>query len=205
MAKITTRKILALIPCSLMTLLSGIGFADNAEQQIDKATFAGGCFWCMEKPFDELPGVLFSIPGYTGGHIKNPSYELVSKGKTGHYEAIQVIYDSNKISYKELLQVFWRNIDPLDGYGQFCDDGPQYRSAIFYHNSEQKRLAEQSKEALNVQKAFSGKIRTSILPLEIFYPAEDYHHDYHLKNPLTYKFYRFTCGRDRRLRELWGQ
>lgn len=168
------------------------------------ATFAGGCFWCMEKPYDELPGVLKTTSGYMGGNIDNPTYEQVSKGNTGHYEAIQILYDPKLISYQQLLEVFWKNIDPTNSKGQFCDEGPQYRSAIFYQNEEQQRLALQSRQQIEKQYPSIGPIRTSILPARHFYPAEDYHQNYYLKNPFTYKFYRYTCGRDERLNELWG-
>lgn len=187
----------------LLSLLSSVSYA-NPEQQTAIATFAGGCFWCMEKPFDELHGVLKTIPGYIGGQTKNPSYEQVSNGKTGHYEAIQILYNSKKISYQQLLDVFWRNIDPTDGKGQFCDKGPQYRSAIFFHDSEQQQEAVNSKEALEQKKRYLGRFKTSILPASSFYPAEDYHQDYYENNPLTYKFYRYICGRDKRLKEVWG-
>lgn len=169
------------------------------------ATFAGGCFWCMEGPFDKLDGVVSTTVGYTGGEVENPSYEQVSAGGTGHAEAVQVTYDPKQISYSELLEVFWRNIDPLTADGQFCDKGNQYRSAIFYHDYKQKRLAESSKAALAQSGRFEQPIVTEIQPATAFYPAEDYHQDYYQKNPIRYKFYRFTCGRDNRLQELWGE
>lgn len=168
------------------------------------ATFAGGCFWCMEHPFDELDGVISTTAGYTGGHKEDPTYKEVSAGGTGHTEAVQVVYDPKKISYAKLLEIFWRNIDPLDKTGQFCDKGSQYRSAIFTHNEEQKRLAEHSRKALEDSKRFPQPIVTEILSASVFYPAEEYHQDYYRKNPWRYKFYRFGCGRDRRLNELWG-
>jgi peptide-methionine (S)-S-oxide reductase len=167
-----------------------------------KATFAGGCFWCMEPPYDELEGVISTISGYTGGTKKNPTYEEVSAGTTGHAEAVQVTYDPTKISYEKLLDVFWRNIDPLTANAQFCDSGSQYRSAIFYHDEAQKRLVEASKK--RVQNRFKQPIVTEIVPATEFYPAEDYHQDYYKKNPIRYKIYRYGCGRDQRLRELWG-
>jgi len=167
-----------------------------------KATFAGGCFWCMEPPYDELDGVISTISGYTGGTKKNPTYEQVSAGATGHTEAVEVTYDPKKISYDKLLDVFWRNIDPLTANAQFCDSGSQYRSAIFYHDSTQKLLAEASKNRL--QSRFKQPIVTEIVRAAEFYPAESYHQDYYKKNPIRYKLYRYGCGRDKRLQELWG-
>lgn len=169
------------------------------------ATFAGGCFWCMEAPFDVLPGVVSTTSGYTGGFKKNPSYDEVSAGTTGHAEAVQITYDSTQISYAQLLQVFWRNIDPLASNRQFCDSGSQYRSAIFYHNAEQQRLALASKQQLENSGRFQQPIVTEIVAAAEFYPAEEYHQDFYKKNPLRYKAYRAGCGRDRRLQELWGE
>ena len=167
-----------------------------------KATFAGGCFWCMEPPYDELEGVLATISGYTGGTKKKPTYEQVSAGTTGHTEAVEITYDPKKISYEKLLDVFWRNIDPLTANAQFCDSGSQYRSAIFFHDHTQKTLAETSKKRL--QSRFKQPIVTEIISASEFYPAEDYHQDYYKKNPIRYKIYRYGCGRDKRLQELWG-
>jgi peptide-methionine (S)-S-oxide reductase len=181
---------------------SGALHAAISDTEMAKATLAGGCFWCMEPPYDELDGVLATISGYAGGKKKNPTYEEVSTGTTGHTEVVQVIYDPKKISYSRLLEVFWRNIDPLTPNRQFCDAGSQYRSAIFYHDENQKRLAEASKEA--VSKRFDKPIVTEIVPAAEFYPAEDYHQDYYKKNPIRYKIYRYGCGRDQRLEELWG-
>jgi peptide-methionine (S)-S-oxide reductase len=175
-----------------------------AANNLEKATFAGGCFWCMEHPFDELPGVVSVTSGYTGGHKKNPTYEEVSAGGTGHAESVQIIYDPARIAYEKLLEVFWHNIDPTVKDRQFCDTGNQYRSAIFYHNEEQHRLALQSKAALEKNKPFKGPIVTEIVQATEFYPAEEYHQHYYKKNPIRYKFYRFNCGRDKRLKELWG-
>ena len=167
-----------------------------------KATFAGGCFWCMEPPFDKLDGVSSTISGYAGGKKKNPTYEEVSAGNTGHTEVVQITYDPKKITYEKLLEVFWPNIDPLTANRQFCDIGSQYRTAIFYHDENQKRLAEESKKALG--KRFKEPIVTEIVAAAEFYPAEDYHQDYYVKNPLRYKYYRYNCGRDQRLEALWG-
>src|ERR1043166_8669768 len=174
-----------------------------AGAKLAKATFAGGCFWCMEPPFDTLPGVVSTTSGYTGGQRKNPTYQQVSAGGTGHAEAVEVVYDPARTSYAKLLEVFWRNIDPTVKDRQFCDAGSQYRSAIFYHDDEQKRLAEASKAALEKSKPFAGPVVTEITRAAEFYPAEEYHQDYYRKNPLRYKFYRYNCGRDQRLQQLW--
>jgi peptide-methionine (S)-S-oxide reductase len=170
-----------------------------------KATFAGGCFWCMQGPFDRLDGVISTTAGYTGGSKKNPTYHEVSSGETGHAESVQVLYDPKRVSYEKLLDVFWHNIDPTVKDRQFCDIGTQYRSAIFYHTPEQKRLAEASKAALEKNKPFKGEIYTQIVPAGEFWPAEDYHQDYYKKNPVRYQFYRSGCGRDAKLEELWGK
>ena len=175
-----------------------------AATDLEKATFAGGCFWCMEHPFDEIPGVVSVTSGYTGGQKKNPTYEEVSAGGTGHAESVQIIYDPAKVSYEKLLKVFWHNIDPIAKDRQFCDSGHQYRSAIFYHNEEQHRLALQSKTELEKNKTFKEPVVTEIVPAIEFYPAENYHQHYYKKNPIRYKYYRFSCGRDQRLKELWG-
>jgi len=173
-----------------------------APAQREVATFAGGCFWCMEGPFDSLPGVISVTSGYAGGRVKNPTYEEVSAGGTGHRESVQIVFDPTKITYAKLLDVFWRNIDPTDNEGQFCDKGSQYRSAIFYHDGTQQRLAEQSKEA--AQKKLGRAVYTDILPASEFWRAEEYHQHYYKKNPVRYHFYRFNCGRDQRLAALWG-
>ncbi len=174
------------------------------QSHLKKATFAGGCFWCMEPPFDKLDGVVSTVSGYTGGRTEHPSYEQVSAGGTGHAEAVEIQFDPAKITYARLLDVFWRNIDPTTLNRQFCDIGDQYRTAIFYHDDEQKRLAEESKRALEQPDRLGTKIVTQIVSASAFYPAEDYHQDYSTKNPLRYKYYRFSCGRDQRLEELWG-
>lgn len=175
-----------------------------AATNLEKAAFAGGCFWCMEHPFDEIPGVVSVTSGYTGGHKKNPAYEEVSAGGTGHAEAVQVIYDPAKVTYEKLLNVFWHNIDPTTKDRQFCDSGNQYRSAIFYQNEKQHSLALQSKIQLEKNKTFKEPVVTEIVQASEFYPAEDYHQHYYKKNPIRYKYYRTACGRDRRLRDLWG-
>jgi peptide-methionine (S)-S-oxide reductase len=184
------------VPASAQTPAAGAAPA--------KAVFAGGCFWCMEPPFDELDGVLKTTSGYTGGSTPNPTYEQVSNGGTGHAEAIEIEYDPAKISYGKLLDVFWHNIDPLTKDAQFCDHGAQYRSAIFYRDETQRRLAEESKQQIERSKRFDRPIVTQIVAAGPFYPAEEYHQDYYEKNPVRYKYYRWGCGRDRRLHELWG-
>lgn len=175
-----------------------------AVAQTERATFAGGCFWCMEAPFDKLPGVISVTAGYTGGSLKNPTYQQVSAGGSGHAEAVQIIFNPSKISYPTLLQVFWHNIDPTDKDRQFCDSGHQYRSGIFFHTEAQRRDAQKSKADLERSKPFPGPIVTEIVAATAFYPAEEYHQHYYKKNPLRYAYYRTGCGRDRRLKELWG-
>ncbi len=176
--------------------------ADAAGLQV--ATFGGGCFWCMEPPFDKIAGVVSTTSGYIGGTVANPTYEQVSDGDTGHAEVVQVKYDPARVSYARLLDVFWRNIDPLTPNRQFCDAGSQYRSVIFYHNEDQRRAAEAARSALTQSGRFRQPIVTSIVAASTFYSAEEYHQDYYLKNPVRYRFYRNRCGRDARLREVWG-
>lgn len=168
------------------------------------AIFAGGCFWCMEPPFDKLPGVISTTSGYTGGRTPNPSYEQVSAGGTGHAESIRIVYDPDKVSYQTLLDVFWHNIDPYAIDFQFCDHGDQYRSAIFAVDAEQLKLAEQSKQVLEDPQHLGKPLATQIVAASTFYPAEDYHQDYYTKNPVRYKYYRYSCGRDKRLEQIWG-
>jgi peptide-methionine (S)-S-oxide reductase len=179
--------------------------APAAKPATAKATFAGGCFWCVEEVYDKVPGVISTVSGYMGGVQKNPTYEQVSSGRTGHAEVVQVEYDPSKVTYARLLDIFWRNIDPTQKDGQFCDHGPQYRSGIFYHNEEQKRLAEGSRLNLSKNKPFKGEIVTEITKATEFYPAEGYHQDFHTKSPTRYKFYKSGCGRDARLQQLWGK
>jgi peptide-methionine (S)-S-oxide reductase len=188
----------------LLAALAMPGLASAADA-LAKATFAGGCFWCMEPPYDKLEGVVSTTSGYIGGRTAKPTYEAVSAGGTGHAEAVEIVYDPAKVSYAKLLDVFWRNIDPTVRNRQFCDVGDQYRSAIFYHDAEQKRLAEASKAALAKSKPFPQPIVTEIVPAGVFTAAEAYHQDYYVKNPLRYKYYRYRCGRDQRLEELWGK
>ena len=185
-----------------IALLAVLALAGPAAADEAKATFAGGCFWCMQPPFEKLPGVVSTTVGYTGGTVKRPTYEQVSDGGTGHAESIQIVYDPAKIGYEKLLDVFWHNVDPLTRDAQFCDHGRQYRTAIFYHDETQRRLAEASKEAL--QKRFDRPIVTEIVQAGDFWPAEEYHQRFHEKNPIRYRFYRWNCGRDARLKEVWG-
>ena len=190
--------------------LSVSGEQADATKDLDHeglalATFAGGCFWCVESDFEKLPGVRDVISGYTGGDVENPSYRQVSAGGTGHLEAVQVWYDPEQIGYEQLLAALWRQIDPTDDKGQFVDRGPQYRPAVFYHDETQKRLAEASLEALAKSGRYDKPIRVALLPAGPFYRAEDYHQDYYRKNPLRYKFYRYRSGRDQYLRKVWGE
>lgn len=192
----------------IIMLAIGASMTASAEPEqtpLATALFAGGCFWCMQPPFDALPGVVKTVAGYTGGKTETPSYGQVSAGGTGHVESLQIIYDPAKISYEKLLDVYWHNIDPTDASGQFCDKGDQYRSIIFYQDEGQKHLAEQSKTAWQQNKPFKDDIKTEIIAASTFYPAEDYHQDYYKKEPLHYQFYRFNCGRDQRLKALWGK
>lgn len=195
---------IALMSLAVMALGVPLVLAGNDTMKTEKATFAGGCFWCMEHPFDELPGVVSVTSGYTGGQKKDPTYEEVSAGGTGHAEAVQVVYDTSKITYAKLLDVFWHNVDPTVANRQFCDFGHQYRSAIFYHGEDQRREAEQSKATLEKNKSFHEAVVTEITQAGDFYPAEEYHQHYYNKNPIRYKYYRASCGRDQRLKELWG-
>lgn len=179
--------------------------AEDSDADSATAIFAGGCFWCMEPPFDELEGVISTTSGYIGGRLPDPTYEDVSAGRTGHAEAVKIVYDPEVVSYETLLEVFWRNVDPLTENRQFCDAGSQYRTAIFYVNDNQQALAEASKRSLEQSGRFDRPIVTEIAAAGTFYDAEEYHQDYYEKNPLRYKFYRFQCGRDQRLEELWGE
>lgn len=167
------------------------------------ATFGGGCFWCVEEAFDKVAGVISTTSGYMGGHLKNPTYPQVSAGNTGHNEVVQVVYDPAKVTYAQLLDAFWRNIDPTQANGQFCDHGSQYRSEIFVHDEAQRKAAEASKAALQKNKPFTGDIRTLITRASEFYAAEEYHQDYYRKNPVRYNYYKTGCGRQARLQEVW--
>jgi peptide-methionine (S)-S-oxide reductase len=176
--------------------------ATTAQEGV--AIFAGGCFWCMERPFEDLPGVVEVVSGFTGGHQKDPTYDQVSAGGTGHAEAVRIVYDPAKITYEQLLEVFWHNIDPLTADAQFCDKGSQYRSGIFYLDAAQQKAALASKQKLVDSRRFDSAIVTAIVAASKFYPAEEYHQDFYKKNPVRYQSYRLGCGRDRRLRQLWG-
>jgi peptide-methionine (S)-S-oxide reductase len=190
------------LPAAVAVLgLAGATAAAGAEAKV--ATFAGGCFWCMEGPFEKLPGVKSVVSGYTGGQQKHPTYEDVSAGRTGHAEAVQIKYDPARVTYEQLLEVFWHNIDPLTANAQFCDQGSQYRSAIYYHDEAQRAAAEASRQ--KVAASLRGTIVTELAAAATFYPAEEYHQDYYRKNPIRYNLYRTGCGRDRRLKELWGE
>jgi peptide-methionine (S)-S-oxide reductase len=190
---------------AILTALVALGTAPAPAraQERAKATFAGGCFWCMEPPFDKLDGVISTTSGYTGGQKANPTYEEVSAGTTGHTEAVEILYDPRKVTYQRLLEVFWRNIDPTTADRQFCDVGSQYRAGIFYHDETQRRLAEQSKQA--VAQRLRRPVVTEVQPVAPFYVAEAYHQDYYQKNPIRYRFYRTGCGRDQRLEQIWGK
>ncbi|SRR6266545_2577781 len=194
------------IGLSLWLALAASAAGQGASPAPDKtatAIFAGGCFWCVEADFDKVGGVISTTSGYTGGRTANPSYEDVVRGGTGHAEAVEIVFDPAKVSYQKLLDVFWHNVDPLVKDRQFCDHGNQYRTAIFYRDEEQRRAAESSKAA--VQARFKQPVYTEVVASGPFYKAEDYHQDYYQKNPVRYKFYRFNCGRDARLEELWGR
>ena len=185
---------------------SGAAFAQEAQPAApaaETAIFAGGCFWCVEEAFDKLPGVVSTTSGYTGGTVADPTYKQVSAGGTGHYEAVEVAYDPAKVSYAQLLETFWKNVDPFDAAGQFCDKGDSYLSAIFVEGDEEKQAAESSKQS--VADRFSMPVATVVLPEARFYPAEDYHQDYYMKNPARYKYYKWGCGRAQRLAEIWGE
>jgi peptide-methionine (S)-S-oxide reductase len=200
------RRLLPFVWIAALTLSTGVAAAQTeGKTATAKATFAGGCFWCMEEAYDKVPGVIATVSGYMGGQVKNPTYEQVTTGRTGHAEVVQVEYDPAKVSYAKLVEVFWRNIDPTQRDGQFCDNGPQYRSGIFYHDEEQKRVAEASRAALQKTRPFRGEIVTEITKASVFYAAEGYHQDFHTKSPTRYKYYKNGCGRDARLQQLWGK
>ncbi len=179
--------------------------ASPAQDGLETATFASGCFWCTEADFDKVDGVVSTTSGYTGGKTEHPTYEQVSTGRTGHAESLQVRYDPKKVTYEQLLDYYWHHTDVLDAGGQFCDRGSQYRPVIFTHTPEQKRLAEASKAALEKSGRFKAPIAVEIVPASTFTPAEEYHQDYYKKNPVRYGFYRHGCGRDARLKQLWGE
>lgn len=194
------RNVLSVLVAVVGTLLLTGG---SMAGELKEAVFAGGCFWCMESPFDKVSGVVATTSGYTGGHLAKPSYEAVSSGTSGHYEAIRIAYDPAMVSYEDLLRVFWKNVDPFDDGGQFCDRGPQYRAAIFAADDEERVAAKKS--AREVETAKDQQVMTMILPRGEFFPAEEYHQDYYQRNPIRYHYYRTGCGRDRRLNQIWGK
>ena len=187
---------------ALVAALS-ISVQTASAQNLEKAIFAGGCFWCVESDFDKVPGVVSTTSGYTGGKTKNPTYKQVTYGDTGHYEAVEITYDPAKVSYEALLTAFWHSVDPTDDGGQFCDRGDSYRTAVFALNDKQRKAAEASRKA--AQKVLGKPIVTPILDAATFYPAEYYHQNYYKNNSFRYRYYRFSCGRDNRLRDLWGK
>lgn len=207
-----TQFIFALSICLAFSAFTSTVYADESAAEKpgaantgrELATFAGGCFWCLEAALDKVKGVVSTTSGYNGGKEENPTYKQVSSGATGHYETVQIEFDPKVVSYNKVLETFWKNIDPLDSRGQFCDKGPQYRSAIFYHNEQQKKAAQDSLEKLSLSTFKDKPLATKILPMDTFYPAEDYHQDYYKKNPVQYNSYYYGCGRARRLREVWG-
>ena len=198
------RKLLSAAFAVVLLALTTASNARAAEDGLEAATFAGGCFWCVEADFDYVPGVVSTTSGYTGGDLVDPTYQRVSAGGTGHREAVRIVYDPTKTSYATLLDVFWHSVDPTDGGGQFCDRGESYETAIFANSPEQKRLAEESKQALEETAVLDRPIVTPIERAGPFYPAEGYHQDYYEKNPIRYNFYRYRCGRDDRIEDLWG-
>jgi methionine-S-sulfoxide reductase len=179
-------------------------YLQAAEPPYEKAILAGGCFWCVEADYEKLEGVVDAVSGYTGGELADPTYKQVSSGTSGHLESVEVTYDPDVLNYGEILDYFWRHIDPTRDDGQFCDRGPQYRPAVFFLNGQQREIAEDSLQKLDRTKPFPDRLKVELLPAATFYPAEDYHQDYYRKNPIRYKFYRYRCGRDQRVEELWG-
>jgi peptide-methionine (S)-S-oxide reductase len=199
------------VPFLALALFAALVRADEAivptkpaSAGLEKAAFAGGCFWCMQGPYDNLPGVVSTTVGYTGGEKANPTYHEVGAGGTGHIESIEIVFDPKKVSYEKLLDVFWHNVDPTNPYGQFCDNGSQYHTAIFFENDAQRAAAEASKKVLAASGVLKKPIATEILKAGIFWKAEEYHQSYYKKNPIRYNFYRSGCGRDARLKEIWG-
>jgi len=191
---------------ALLAALAGPSLAQDAPPaKSEVATFAGGCFWCVESDFDAVPGVLSTVSGYTGGHVENPTYRDVTSETSGHKEAVQITYDPTQVTYERLLDIFWRSVDPTDAGGQFCDRGDSYRTMIFANSDAQLKAAEASKAALEASGKLPAPIVTEIVTAPTFWPAEDYHQDYYLKNPVRYQYYRTGCGRDERLKEVWGE
>lgn len=197
-----TALLAAIVGCGIST--SALAAENKTPVAAQTAVFAGGCFWCVEAALEKLEGIGAVVSGYTGGHVEQPSYEQVSAGSTGHYEAVEVVYDPQRVTYEQLLETFWKNIDPYDDTGQFCDKGDQYRAAIFFSGAEQQKAAEASKHELERSGVLAQPVVTQILPAQHFWPAEAYHQDYYKKNPLRYRYYRTVCGRDRRLNAVWS-
>jgi len=190
----------------LTGLLSNLALAETStEPKLESVVLGGGCFWCIEADYEKLDGVVDVISGYAGGHVKNPTYQQVSAGGSGHIEVVKVTYDADKINYSQILDYFWRHVDPTRDDGQFCDRGPQYRPAIFYQNETQKNLALASTKQIEQSKPFAQPLKVELIQAGKFYPAEDYHQDYYKKNPIRYNFYRYNCGRDARVEQLWGE
>jgi len=189
----------------IVVLLNVLSHSVVESGETARAYFAGGCFWCMEEAFEKVDGVIAVVSGYMGGTLQSPSYEEVSAGRTGHAESVEVLYDPSKVTYNQLLEAFWRNVDPITTNAQFCDHGTQYRAVIFYQNDQEKRFAEESKQAIDQSKRFNQPIVTQIVMASQFYAAEEYHQDFYKKNPIRYKFYKYNCGRAQRLDELWGK
>ncbi|MCZ6812776.1 MAG: peptide-methionine (S)-S-oxide reductase MsrA [Alphaproteobacteria bacterium] len=205
----TLRNALAVLALSLAVAAAALAAQENVAPAVPKgadiAIFAGGCFWCVEADFDGVPGVLGTVSGYTGGALKNPTYETVTAGGSGHREAVRIVFDPKLVSYAKLVEVFWRSVDPTDDGGQFCDRGESYKTAIFAKSPEHKRIAEASKERLQKSGVLKRPVVTPIEAAGAFYPAEGYHQDYYKKNPIRYNLYRYGCGRNARLKELWGR
>lgn len=201
---IPSKRLIAFLIFTFVILCTGT-LVQAAEQNKETAIFAGGCFWCVESDFDHVPGVLQTISGYTGGTLENPTYRSVTAGGSGHYEAVEITFDPNIVSYADLLNIFWRSVDPTDDGGQFCDRGDSYKTAIFTRSESQNNLAEISKEEISASGALNKTVATPILPAKTFYPAEDYHQNYYEKNPVRYKYYRFSCGRDAKVEKIWGE
>ncbi len=204
------RKLIYMILAVALLLFAGLSLGTTAESNaaedgLEVATFAGGCFWCVESDFDNVPGVVRTISGYTGGALPDPTYKQVSAGGTGHREAVQIFYDPKQVTYAALVEIFWRSIDPTDDGGQFCDRGESYQTAIFADSLEQKQQAEASRDVLRSSGVLKQPVVTPIEAARAFYPAEDTHQDYYQKNPLRYWFYRYRCGRDSRIEALWGE
>jgi len=207
MSGFVKRSLLATVVLAATLAAGSTAAQENDSTQegadLERATFAGGCFWCMEPPYDKVAGVVETISGFSGGHVPDPSYDQVVAGGTGHIEVVQVVYDPDEVSYQELLDIYWPNVDPFDGGGQFCDRGESYRPAIFVHDARQERLARASLREM--QERFQQPIAVTIEPFEAFYAAEDYHQNYYQENSIRYKYYRWSCGRDERLEEVWGE